>query len=91
MFCKNCGNEIKNGVRSCDKCGAAASSEQNITTDSANKGPPESTASKSLFLVFYCRASVVLLWHRIALGQYRMIFVRCCLRNPCDNFRRIGN
>lgn len=31
MFCKNCGNEIKDGVKFCDKCGTKV--KINILTD----------------------------------------------------------
>ncbi len=45
MFCPNCGNEVKDGVKFCDKCGTAVSSEQSISAGSANAGSSESTDS----------------------------------------------
>lgn len=37
MFCKNCGNEIKDGVKFCSKCGT----EQVIHTDFPEKSDNE--------------------------------------------------
>lgn len=36
MFCKNCGNELKDGVKFCGKCGTLQNmSEQDILTNPA--------------------------------------------------------
>lgn len=45
MFCKNCGNEIKEGMKFCDKCGSCVSNEQNTATGSTNVTSPESMDS----------------------------------------------
>lgn len=43
MFCKNCGNEMKDGVKFCGKCGA----EQTIQNDLLSKSETQEGTSES--------------------------------------------
>ncbi len=76
MFCKNCGNEIKDGAKFCDKCGA----EQLIHTDLPEKSDNETIVNnkddknKSSIISYILAIIIVIVFLWVAITGVRWVF-----------------